>query len=359
MRIMHVTGHLGLGGAEKTAVLIANEQLERCTATKIFYCAVRSIQMDLQAQLNKNITVLELKRKGTFDFSAFLRFRVFVTSNRVDVVHVHNTPVYFVFASLLLLPVKIIWHDNFGRTNTRLVNRNRWLHSYLLKRLHAYIGVNHELINWALKTQSGVRAYYIPNFSQNFKSNAVSVQEAFPKKFAIAHLAHFRRQKDHRTLIEAFALLKNSISQAKLLLIGQSFDEEYHREIKNLVAAKSLESEVVFVGAVDNPGCYLRLCSVGVLSSESEGLPLALIEYGLSFLVPVVTDVGQCSEVLANGTIGYVVPPKRPELLAHAMKEALTKADVSQTVAKTFNDYVRKNYSSDRVMKEIFTVYTS
>src|SRR5438876_11120160 len=62
-----------------------------------------------------------------------------------------------------------------------------------------------------------------------------------------------------------------------------------------------------------------KACDVGVLSSRSEGMPLALLEYGMNGLPSVATRVGQCAEMLDDGRAGLLVPPAAPEPLAKAI----------------------------------------
>ena len=57
---------------------------------------------------------------------------------------------------------------------------------------------------------------------------------------------------------------------------------------------------------------FLHGADCGVLSSVSEGLPVSLLEYGMAGLPVIVTDVGQCAEVVGNGRFGRVVPPGKP-----------------------------------------------
>jgi glycosyltransferase involved in cell wall biosynthesis len=55
---------------------------------------------------------------------------------------------------------------------------------------------------------------------------------------------------------------------------------------------------------------------VFVLSSDWEGLPVALVEAASSGAAIVATDVGSVSEVVENGVSGRLVPPRRPDMLA-------------------------------------------
>ena len=69
-----------------------------------------------------------------------------------------------------------------------------------------------------------------------------------------------------------------------------------------------------------------RVCSafdVFALSSEYEGLSIALIEALALGKPAVVTDVGGLSEVIQDGRQGYVVPVGNPSALAYRIVQLL------------------------------------
>ena len=101
----------------------------------------------------------------------------------------------------------------------------------------------------------------------------------------------------------------------------------------------------------------MRACDVGVLSSASEGLPLALIEYGMARLASVATSVGQCAEVLDGGRAGVLVPPRSPDALAHALTLLLRSADERQTLGARLEEHVRREYSAASAMERITALY--
>ena len=59
------------------------------------------------------------------------------------------------------------------------------------------------------------------------------------------------------------------------------------------------------------------------MSSEWEGLPMALLEAAAMRLPIVATDVGGNSEIVTDGLTGYIAPPKDPSELASAMRRLM------------------------------------
>jgi glycosyltransferase involved in cell wall biosynthesis len=52
----------------------------------------------------------------------------------------------------------------------------------------------------------------------------------------------------------------------------------------------------------------LSQSTIGILTSASEGLPLALLEYGMAKIPVVVTNVGEMPAIVRDDINGYVVP---------------------------------------------------
>ena len=94
-----------------------------------------------------------------------------------------------------------------------------------------------------------------------------------------------------------------------------------------------------------------------MISSESEGLPLALIEYGMAGLAAVSTCVGQCAEVLDNGAAGILVPPKNPRALADALVMLLQSPEQCRVLSGRFAQRVQQNYSAEVVIGQICACY--
>lgn len=129
--------------------------------------------------------------------------------------------------------------------------------------------------------------------------------------------------KDIKTLIQSFALVKEQVPNAHLIIMGPTNeDEEYFEECQQLVSSLQLE-DVSFTGTV-NAKEYLGGMDFLVLTSISEGQPLVILE-GMACAKPfVTTDVGSCRELLYGRDDGYqeagiVVPVMHVAQIAQAM----------------------------------------
>ena len=91
--------------------------------------------------------------------------------------------------------------------------------------------------------------------------------------------------------------------------------EEYFNTddiVAKMRAIVGLMQTVLFGGYVGDVCSYLEMADVFVLSSDKEGLPLALGE-AMAYGIPcVVTDAGGNREIMVHGETGYIVKSGSP-----------------------------------------------
>jgi polysaccharide biosynthesis protein PelF len=129
--------------------------------------------------------------------------------------------------------------------------------------------------------------------------------------------------KDIKTMLQSFAIVKREISNAIFYIMGPvDEDEEYYQECLYLLNTLNVK-DVIFTGEV-NIKEYIKKLDILVLSSISEGQPLAVLEGMASGKPFVTTDVGSCKELLQGendgfGEAGLVVPVMHYSQMAEAI----------------------------------------
>ncbi|AFZ28080.1 glycosyltransferase [Cylindrospermum stagnale PCC 7417] len=152
--------------------------------------------------------------------------------------------------------------------------------------------------------------------------------------------ARFHRQKDHKTLLKAFAKVSKNHLNIRLILLG---DGDLETEMQALANSLAIGDIVLFAGSVPNPRAYFSLSRAVILTSHFEGLGMVLVEAVASGVTFIATDcpVGprEISEVLKCGTI---VPPSDVDALAAAIidhvKTPQERIDRSEQIAQLFSE---------------------
>ncbi|HIU16124.1 MAG TPA: GT4 family glycosyltransferase PelF, partial [Candidatus Ventricola intestinavium] len=129
--------------------------------------------------------------------------------------------------------------------------------------------------------------------------------------------------KDIKTMLYAFSNVTAERRDVRLHILGPTDEnEEYFAECMQLKEDMGLEN-VVFTGRVDTAE-YMRGMDFTLLTSISEGQPLAVLEAMAAGRPAVTTDVGCCRELIEGvndgfGAAGICVPAMHQTALAEAI----------------------------------------
>jgi glycosyltransferase involved in cell wall biosynthesis len=204
------------------------------------------------------------------------------------------------------------------------------------------ITVNDKLEIWARENlHVGEENIYL---IKNFPFIKMDYRKDSPGKLVVLNLANFRPQKDQLNLIEAAAIIKKLKFQFEIWLVGSFVDKAWFKLVEQRIKELNLEKEVIIKGPILDIEEVLIESTIGVLCSESEGLPVSLLEYGIAGLPVVVTNVGQCSVVLGNGRFGKIVEPKNSLEMAKAIIGLLENSSSALEMGRLFKGHVEKEY---------------
>ncbi len=136
----------------------------------------------------------------------------------------------------------------------------------------------------------------------------------------ILSVGSLKAQKDHATLIKAFALVKDKI-ESTLVILGEGC---LRPELEQLIVSLGLVGSVHTPGFISEPTPWYIGADLFVLSSRWEGFGNVIVE-ALTAGTPVVsTDCPSGPrEILEDGRYGLLVPMRDAEALAEGMMKAL------------------------------------
>ncbi|MBH0164232.1 GT4 family glycosyltransferase PelF [Fictibacillus sp. 7GRE50] len=169
--------------------------------------------------------------------------------------------------------------------------------------------------------------------------------------------------KDILTMIYAADMLRKKRILFSLQIFGPlDEDQEYVNECEQLVNELGLNACVTFTGKVD---VQSKLADIDVLllTSISEGQPLAILE-GLAAGVPFVsTNVGDCEELITGGAIdvfgpaGFVVPPVNPRKVAESIENYVKEPSLIMLHGINGFNRVKHRYQLSEVINRYRSLY--
>jgi len=126
------------------------------------------------------------------------------------------------------------------------------------------------------------------------------------KVFDIICIADFTRVKRIDVFLKVILKIKQKYPEIRAVMIGGNGRKHFYEKMKNEM---NLEKNVIFTGTVKDVYSYLSKSQLFMMTSEAEGLPMAMIEAMNTGIPCVVPDVGDISDIVENGYNALLVKP--------------------------------------------------
>ena len=108
----------------------------------------------------------------------------------------------------------------------------------------------------------------------------------------------------------------NAGPEAWFVVVGSGPAE---RELREAARRSGFGDRIIFPGATDKPWIAYNGIDIFLMMSQSEGLPLALLEAMASGCYPVAMQVGGVQEVILDASVGRLVPNQNEAAFVAAM----------------------------------------
>jgi glycosyltransferase involved in cell wall biosynthesis len=349
MRVIQIIDSLEAGGAERMAVNYANALAHPIDFSGL---VVTRKEGPLLNQVSNKVLYLYLNKKGTMDLKALSRLRKFVLENKVKVIHAHSTSFFLAFLLKLSRPsLQLIWHDHYGNSEF-LSKRPSVALRMILPFYTGIIAVNQNLKVWAEEKIHFNNVIYLPNFPTKENNVLENTILKGTKGKRIVSLANLRLQKNHFLLLEVAKKVKLSHPEWTFHLVGKDFQDDYSMQIKNLILELNLETNVFIYGSKLDIATILEQSDIAILTSQSEGLPVALLEYGLYRKPVVVTDVGEIPLLIQDGVNGFIVLSGNAQLFYDSLVNLMKNEILQNDFGKALQQTIALNYSEQTVIQQ-------
>ncbi len=165
---------------------------------------------------------------------------------------------------------------------------------------------------------------------------------AKPPRWIVAAAGRLSPEKGFELLIDAAAQVVAQFPDAGFVLFGEG---PLRVALENQVAERGLRDRFIFAGFRTDLGRFLPSLDLGVMSSYTEGLPIALLETCAAGVPTVATAVGGIPEVIDDEQSGLLVPSGDVPALARSIAALLQDDARRRTMGAAARDRVRRDFS--------------
>lgn len=195
-----------------------------------------------------------------------------------------------------------------------------------------------------------IRIIYNCALTDEFSKRAEIIRQS--KTLSIPTLLMIARlddAKDHETLLHALAILIKAGRPLQLQLAGDGPRKAF---LIDLCKQLNIRSHVNILGSRSDTPELLGMSDIFILSTNTEGFPLVLIE-AMSAGTPIIcSDLPICREILDNGRFGLLFPVGDANALAECICRQLDNYYLAKSIASAGRIHAHNNYSPEKTVQQ-------
>lgn len=357
IRVLHLIGCCQVGGLERVALsLVSRLRAEFDFRVVAFDDATGPLRESFESE---GAPVTFLRRSPGVDLAYPFRLARYMRREGIDVVHCHNgTALFYGVMAAILAPGRRVVFTAHDRSVPQV--RVRPIQKLLGRRTSWAVAVS-DLGRRDLLSVDGFREERVV-----VVHNGASAGEAETPAGARAALglpagaevvgtvARLQAEKNVPLLIRAFARVAARRPSAWLVIAGDGGDRA---RCEDAARESGCPERIRILGTRRDVARILSATDVFALSSDREGLPLAVLE-AMGAERPIVsTDAGAIREVVSDGVNGRIVAPRDEAAFASALEELLSDPVRAREMGRKGRETYLRGFTLERMADRYGRVY--
>jgi|TARA_B100000674_G_scaffold74561_4_gene51604 glycosyltransferase involved in cell wall biosynthesis len=345
VRILYVIKKLEYGGAEFQLLAIADRQRNLGHAIKIITLNMpEPYFLDKVKQADLDFQCVDFDESYQLPV-ALIRLRKAIVQYHPDIVHSH-----MYHSNILTRLIYITWRRALFVSTAHNIREGSRFRDWMYRITDKFCDVTTNVSRAAVdryNVDGLVRNHACELVENGIDTNAFrrdqTARRVYRKKmnstdnFIWLYVGSLTTQKDLPNLLQAFSQIAEHRAKPKLYIVG---DGPEQRSVSSRVTSLGLDDRVTLLGNRNDLMEWYSMADGFVLGSAWEGLPIVLLEALSCSLPAVVTNVGGNSDLVVEGSNGYLAPPQNPTLLADKMAELMNLPECDR---QYFGEYARSH----------------
>ncbi len=173
-------------------------------------------------------------------------------------------------------------------------------------------------------------------------------------ELVIGVVSVLRPEKGLSTLVKAFAHVRASVPNARLLILGSG---PMLAELQSQARSLGIFEVCIFEPSTNRVQEWLQKVDVFVLPSLSEALSNSLMEAMACGCCPVASRVGGNPELIEDGVRGLLFEPGNSAHLAQKLLEVISNAELRTSLSSAAHDFVHARFSRAASAQRMTEIY--
>ncbi|HRV20229.1 MAG TPA: glycosyltransferase family 4 protein [Anaerohalosphaeraceae bacterium] len=358
IRVLHIIGSLGLGGAQRCLKQII--EYNNDPAIEHYVYPLRSQPLAIPIQGN----VIQLNYPH-YDPRKFFAIFSLCRKYNIDIIHAHlHKPALAALLARYFMTTPVVVHEHGSIAIEGFqYSLYRTLLKILRRQARLYIAVSNSVAKDLERCSS------IPRRSIKVVYNAVDTKtftfDPYKRKsfrdqlgitdsdIVIGYAGRLSYEKGPDILLDAFAEL---IKKNPAFLLVFAGDGNMEKSLHARAAVFGIGHRVKFLGFRQDIADVLNIFDIGCIPSRREAFGLAAIEM-MSMKIPVIAShVGCFGEILTDRQNALILKANTPAHICQSILQLVEDADLRQHLTANASSYVQQ-FSVPELVSQIHNIY--
>jgi glycosyltransferase involved in cell wall biosynthesis len=361
--VLHIIKSLGRGGAETLLPETLNKHNKERYAFHYIYFLPWKDQMVAEIK-KEGGTVTCLSAKNNFEILLQAgKLMQYIKNHNIQLIHCHLPwagIIGRIVGRIKKVPVIYTEHNTWDHYHKLTYYANKLSFSNQKKVIAVSKDVANSIKVHYKKTKPEVQVV-LNGINTEKYSRTNSVDRDIRKELNISSdstvigiVCVFRAQKRLNVWLEIASGLIKKFPGCKFIIVG---DGPLKQEIHDKAQQLKIENHVHFAGLQSEIRPYLKAMNIFMMSSEFEGLPIALLEAMSMGCMPSCTAAGGIPELITDGKNGLLVPSNDPLLLISKLENYILNPATIQDMGEEARQTVINRFSVQKMVNELEDIY--
>ncbi|MGV9199492.1 MAG: glycosyltransferase family 4 protein [Promethearchaeia archaeon] len=308
----------------------------------------------------------------------------FMDVQKIDLVHDHSSgniskatysaskekKIPFLYEVRGFVEESNVANRNLTRDDKRYIEK-RQRKTNLMKKADAVItlgkAMKNEIIKRGIKKK---KISIIPNGVNTKYFSPLPPTESLKEKLkigtdkVIGYIGSIRKLEGLEVLIKSVSILKKTLGNVKVLLVGPIRPRHYEARFKRFIRKSSIKDDIIISGIVpfNEIKKYYSIIDIFVIPRLNLKVnrlvtPLKPLEVMAMEKLLIASDLPALREQIIPKVSGVLFEPENPTALSKKLEYYLNNQDKLERIGKNARDYVKKHYEWKKIVKKYLPIY--
>lgn len=296
-------------------------------------------------------------KKGIAEIKGIIKFKQNI--KKFDIVHIHMSSKRSVYRKIIYIKIakkynkKVVVHAHGSEFKK--------FYEQCTEKQKKYIKESFKLIDVLIVLSEEWKEYYKKICDENkikIIYNGTRIPKNLVKDYTSDYALYLGKFGERKGIYDLIDVTEKIAKKYDSFVLYAGGDGEIDK-VNKIVEEKGLQNHIKVLGWIgkEEKEKYLKKCSIFILPSYNEGMPMALIEAMAYRNASISTNVGGIPKVIDNNKNGIMIEPGNKTELYNVIEKLIVDKQFKEKIAVAGYEKAKEKFNIENNIKEVYNIY--